>query len=94
LRAAILISQLDSYLERVKAYVRLQHQDVQDSWELDFHVYGQHSVSTRPLDRGQPSEIVLIGEALASTQELATSVVSMARIAAIASQLYCRVNSH
>lgn len=77
----ILIRQLDSYLERVKGYVASQHEDSPDAWELDFHVHGQHQVSTRAVDEGQPGEILLIGEALASTQALATSISSMARIA-------------
>jgi hypothetical protein len=80
-----LIDQLDNYLERIKEYVALQHQDVEESWELEFHVYGQHQVSTLPLNRGQPSEIFLIGEALASTQQLATSIAHVARIAATVS---------
>jgi hypothetical protein len=84
--AAILTSQLDEFLERVKGYVALQHGDKEAAWELDFHVYGQHQISTLPLNKGQPSEIFLIGEALASTQALATSVASLARIAVTVSE--------
>jgi hypothetical protein len=82
---AILIGQLDSYLERVKKYVTLQHQDAEGTWQLNFHVYGQHQISTLPWNEGQPSEIFLIGEALASTQQLANSIVHLTRIATIAS---------
>ncbi|KAF2823830.1 hypothetical protein CC86DRAFT_408850 [Ophiobolus disseminans] len=81
-RDPILIGQLDSYLERVKGYVALQHEDMEGTWELGFHVYGQHQVSSRSSDTGQPSEVFIIGEALASTQQMATNVACMARIAA------------
>jgi hypothetical protein len=82
---AILIDQLDNYLERVKEYVTSQHEDAEGSWELGFHIYGQHQVSMLPLNRGHPSEIFLIGEALASTQALATSVAHVTRVAAVVS---------
>ncbi|KAH8725190.1 hypothetical protein GQ44DRAFT_681477 [Phaeosphaeriaceae sp. PMI808] len=82
-RDPILIGQLDNYLERVKAYVALQHEDADGIWELDFHVYGQDRNLTRLSNKEQPSEIFVIGEALASTQTLATSVACLARIAAI-----------
>jgi hypothetical protein len=82
-----LIGQLDNYLERVKEYVASQHEGTAGTWELNFHKYGQQQVSTLPGTEGQPSEIFLIGEALASTQKLATSVVCVARIAATVSHL-------
>jgi hypothetical protein len=91
--AAILIDQLDNYLERVKEYVASQHEDAEGSWELDFHVYGQHQISTLPLNRGQTAEVFLIGEALASTQALATSIAHVTRVAAVVSRfvsLYLR----
>lgn len=78
---AILINQLDGFLERVKEYVVVQHEDAKGTWELDFHIYGQHQVSTAPPNQGQPAEVFLIGEALAPTQELATSVACVARVA-------------
>lgn len=59
----------------------MQHEDAEGTWELDFHIYGQHQISTLALNQGPPSEIFLIGEALASTQTLATSVVCVARVA-------------
>ncbi|KAL1608232.1 hypothetical protein SLS60_003171 [Paraconiothyrium brasiliense] len=74
---AILIGQLDSVLKRIKEYVTDQHQGVKGTWDLDWHVYGQHQTTAD----GQPAEVFLIGEALASTQELARSVASTARIA-------------
>ncbi|KAL1616687.1 hypothetical protein SLS54_008254 [Diplodia seriata] len=71
-RDPILIDQRDVLLERVKAYVAAQHRDSAGSWQLGFHVYGA----------GSP-EIFIVGEALASSQQLATSVANTARIATI-----------
>ena len=48
-------------------------------WDLDWHIYGQHQTTAD----GQPAEVFLIGEALASTQQLANSVASSARIATV-----------
>lgn len=81
-RVAILIGQLDNYLERIKGYIKSQHEDEDGTWELDFHVYGQHQVSKLPETEGQPGEVFIIGEALASSQALATRVACLARIAA------------
>jgi len=78
---AILIGQLDNFLERVKEYVMAQHEGVEGTWELNFHVYGQHQASATSDWESESPEIFLIGEALASTQELATSVACVARIA-------------
>jgi hypothetical protein len=78
---AILINQLDDFLERVNDYVAIQHKDAEGTWQLDFHVYGQHQISTMASDQRQPAEVFLIGEALASTQTLATSVACVARVA-------------
>ncbi|KAF2012861.1 hypothetical protein BU24DRAFT_484675 [Aaosphaeria arxii CBS 175.79] len=79
----ILIGQLDSFLSRIKAYVKMQHEDVDGSWELDFHTYGRDQVSSVKDKLGELSEIFLVGEALADSQDLAASVVSTARIATI-----------
>ncbi|KAF2446173.1 hypothetical protein P171DRAFT_430385 [Karstenula rhodostoma CBS 690.94] len=75
----ILIGQLDSLLKEIKNYVAEQHKDAMGTWDLDWHVYGQHQTTAD----GQPAEVFLIGEALASTQELARSVASTARIATV-----------
>ncbi|KAF1971834.1 hypothetical protein BU23DRAFT_645754 [Bimuria novae-zelandiae CBS 107.79] len=71
----VLIRQLDEVLEKVRAYVKQQHEGVEGNWELDWHRYGQHQVTAED----QPAEVFLIGEALADTQELANSVASTAR---------------
>ena len=72
---AIMIRQIDTLLDRVKNYVRMQQDKLEDeTWDLDFHVYGRGT-----------GEIFVVGEALAPTQELATSIASIARIATIVS---------
>ena len=80
-RLAILLSQLDTFIDDlVKPYVAAQHEDA-GQWQLDFHRYGQHQVSTLPNQLGEPGEVLLIAEALASSQEIASSLASTARVA-------------
>ncbi|KAI0886380.1 uncharacterized protein GGS22DRAFT_128125 [Annulohypoxylon maeteangense] len=79
-RDPILIEQLDSLINIVKGYAADQHSQISEKWELDFHTYGKQDEN----DSANPSkEIFIIGEALAPTQELATSIAATARIAAI-----------
>ena len=59
----------------VKEYVRQQQSDAQGAWKLVFHKYGGKDAE----------ELVLIGEALADTQALATAVADTARVATIVS---------
>lgn len=66
----ILISQLDEFTARVKEYVATQHKGIDQWWQLGLHKSGT-------------DEIFVVGEALAETQELATSLVSCARIACV-----------
>ncbi|KAF5520581.1 hypothetical protein CGCA056_v008861 [Colletotrichum aenigma] len=77
-RDHILINQLDDLLSLVKAYVKQQHPNMPGNWDLDFHTYGQGQRT--PLG---PGEVFIIAEAVASTQELATGLVSTARIGMI-----------
>ncbi|KAH7122678.1 hypothetical protein B0J11DRAFT_608191 [Dendryphion nanum] len=79
----ILISYLDILLPRIKGYVSTQHEDVGGKWALDFHTYGRDQVSALPENAGEASEVFLIGEALADTQDLASSIASAARIATV-----------
>ncbi|TEA18741.1 hypothetical protein C8034_v011959 [Colletotrichum sidae] len=74
----ILIDQLDSLLTLVKAYVKKQHPGISGHWDLDFHLYGKGQ--TTPLG---PGEVFVIAEAVAPTQQLATAIVSTARIGLI-----------
>ncbi|KAI9739308.1 MAG: hypothetical protein M1834_007521 [Cirrosporium novae-zelandiae] len=80
----ILIGQIDNFLGRVKEYVTQQHANASGKWEIGFHVYGKPSARPQqPKDKSMPESIFLVGEALASTQSLAASVASIARIACI-----------
>jgi hypothetical protein len=69
---------MDNLLARVKAYVDEQHQGVSGEWELDFHQYGRGQSTVTG-----PGEIFIVAEALAPTQQLATSIASKARIGMI-----------
>ncbi|KAH0438771.1 caib baif family enzyme [Colletotrichum camelliae] len=77
-RDHILINQLDDLLSLVKAYVKQQHPNIPGTWDLDFHTYGQGQ--STPLG---PGEVFIVAEAVAPTQELATGLVSTARIGMI-----------
>ncbi|MCJ1479813.1 hypothetical protein MMC13_008499 [Lambiella insularis] len=86
IRDPILIGQIDDFLVRVKQFVTQQNQSASGTWEMDFHVYGANGImgSQEPGDSSyRPREIFLVGEALASSQKLATSVASSARIACV-----------
>ncbi|KAI8631639.1 hypothetical protein F5Y19DRAFT_473317 [Xylariaceae sp. FL1651] len=76
----ILIRQLDSLLRRVKGFVAEQHKGVDGTWDLDFHVYGKPNEPYDTTSEIPLPEVFIIGEALASSQELATSVASTAKI--------------
>ncbi|KAF7559025.1 hypothetical protein G7046_g5133 [Stylonectria norvegica] len=73
----ILIGQIDRFLENIRAFVAGQHEDVSETWDLQWHVYGRgSSISSEP-------EICIVGEALAATQELATSIAATAKVGTI-----------
>lgn len=74
---AILLTQLDPFLETVREYVVKEHEEPKDSWDLRWHTYGN-----KPRGGGA-TEVCIIGEALAPTQELATSIVATAKVATI-----------
>ena len=78
-RDLILIDQLDQMLERVKEYARSVQRDIKERWDLGFHVYG------RPPDGKvvAGTEIMIVGEVTAESQNIATSVASAARIACV-----------
>lgn len=68
----ILIPQIDDFLVKAKCYVAKQHTHITTPWDFDFHVYGRHPNSM---------EIFVVGEAIATTQEISNSLASTARIA-------------
>ena len=86
IRDPILIHQIDSFLVRVKDFVKQQHESEPEGWDIDFHIYGANGImgSQEPGSLSYESrEIFLVGEALASSQRLATSIASSARIACV-----------
>ncbi|KEF63447.1 uncharacterized protein A1O9_01425 [Exophiala aquamarina CBS 119918] len=81
-RDPTLIRQLDEFLLRIKAYVA-QNQVDPGMWKLGFHTYGRSGrVKGQKVDL-LPDEVFIVGEALADTQALATSVCDTARVATI-----------
>ncbi|KAI0020014.1 hypothetical protein F4780DRAFT_744096 [Xylariomycetidae sp. FL0641] len=79
-RDPILIKQLDTLLKRIKEYVTQQHRDSPGTWELDFHTYGKSQQANETLPMGQTPEVSIVGEVLASSQDLANSVASTTRV--------------
>ena len=79
--AATLVGQIDSLLDRIKWYCHQQHDAVDGKWEIDFHLYGKDQVSNLPHNLGQPSELFLVGEVLASSQALAYTIAYTAGVA-------------
>ncbi|EWG53542.1 hypothetical protein FVEG_11950 [Fusarium verticillioides 7600] len=74
----ILVSQIDKLLARVKVYVDQQHPEITGQWNLDFHVYGKDQYT-----QAGPGQLFIVSEALASTQQLANSIASKARVGMI-----------
>ncbi|KIL83736.1 hypothetical protein FAVG1_13012 [Fusarium avenaceum] len=74
----ILVSQIDSLLPRVKAYVDQQHPEIKGQYKLDFHVYGKNQFTPTG-----PGQLFIVAEALAPTQRLANSIASKARVGMI-----------
>ncbi|KAI0172956.1 hypothetical protein GGR52DRAFT_429280 [Hypoxylon sp. FL1284] len=79
-RDPILIQQLDHLTDLVKQYVATQHDHLPGTYEFDFHFYGKSDGNTADASASQSPEVFLIGEALASSQELATSIVATAKV--------------
>ena len=74
---AILISQIDDQLARIKEYVAIQVENLKDgTWDIDFHVYGRESGA-------KPKSLFIVGESLAESQEEATAIAGVARTATI-----------
>ncbi|KAH8659229.1 hypothetical protein BGZ60DRAFT_544271 [Tricladium varicosporioides] len=88
IRDPILIKYFAEFKGRIREFVASQNPNISSPhfWKLGFHVYGDNGVmeSLEPGDRCyQPREIFIVGEVLASTQQLASSIASTARIACV-----------
>ena len=64
----------------MKAFVKEQHKDLTEEWDLNYHVYGKGTS-----DSSGPGELFIIVETLATTQKTASSIASMTRIAMVVS---------
>lgn len=73
-----MISQLDTLLSLVKEYVDQQHPHIKGKWDLDFHTYGNGQQTATG-----PNKVFIVAEAIAPTQQLATSIAAKARVAII-----------
>lgn len=67
-------------LPLVKKYVSDQHQSLTAKWDLDFHIYGNDKSSS-----SGTKQLFVVTEAVAETQQLASSLASKARVAMIVS---------
>ncbi|KAF2093500.1 hypothetical protein NA57DRAFT_61615 [Rhizodiscina lignyota] len=81
-RDPILISQIESFLQRVQEFVKSR---VDYPYELKLHPYGVNAVMgpLDPGDGGAPKEVCVCGEAKAPSQAQANHVVNIARIACV-----------
>ncbi|MVW73021.1 acyclic terpene utilization AtuA family protein [Bordetella sp. 15P40C-2] len=82
-RDPILVAQIDSFLERVKANAFETYPELrQGKAFLHFHVYGKNGVmgAQEPVKESGSHEIGLMGEVTAPTQELANAICSSVRI--------------
>lgn len=84
IRDPILIGQIDDFLERIRTYMhgRCPVLDESETCRLIYHVYGKNGVMG-PLETqaaGPPHEIAILGEVVAPTQDLASSIANSARI--------------
>lgn len=79
-RDPIMISELDNVVEEVKAKVRSNFQDIDDFF-LDFKLYGHNGVMGifKGMEPGNSFEVGIIIEAVAKTQELASTICGFAR---------------
>ncbi|KAF8850814.1 hypothetical protein BDZ45DRAFT_708186 [Acephala macrosclerotiorum] len=87
IRDPILIAQQSGFQAAIRAHVASQVKTSDgEFWKLGFHNYGSNGVM-QSLEPGakdyQPREVFLVGEILASSQELANSVASTARVGVV-----------
>ena len=73
----ILISRLPNFLDRVKQYVGQQHPRADAHWDVDFHIYG----FDRDNATASAKQVFIVCEAVAETQQMASSVAATARVA-------------
>ncbi|RMJ13126.1 hypothetical protein BHE90_004942 [Fusarium euwallaceae] len=72
----ILIPQVHSFLDSVKAFASSQHSHISEKWDIGFHVYGFDEHRSDYV----PSEVFIVAECIAESQEVATSLASTVRV--------------
>lgn len=72
----ILIGQIYPFLEAAKDYARKQNQNIQEPWDIGFHVYGFDKTNLEII----PSQIFVVTETLAPTQKAAANLASAVRV--------------
>lgn len=72
----ILIPQVHSFLDSVKAFASSQHSDISEKWDIGFHTYGFDEHNSDYM----PSEVFIVAECIAESQEVATSLASTVRV--------------
>jgi hypothetical protein len=83
-RDPVLIRQLEDFLQRIRLYVqeRFPALDKSETCRLIYHLYGQNGVMG-PLEtrtNADAHEIAILGEVVAPTQDLATTIANFVRI--------------
>lgn len=84
IRDPILIGQIEDLLERIRTYMheRCPLLDKSETCRLIYHVYGKNGVMG-PIETqaaGPPHEISILGEVLAPTQDLASTIANRVRV--------------
>jgi hypothetical protein len=77
------IARLDDLLDHVRGYVAGTYgPEGEDTWRIHFRVYGRDALrGPRPADEPAPGEVGILIDTMASDQELANSICSVARSA-------------
>lgn len=84
IRDPILIGQIEDFLKRIRSFLhgRFPDLDMSENCRLIFHVYGENGVMG-PLETqtaGSAHEIAILGEVVAPTQDLASTIANTTRI--------------
>jgi hypothetical protein len=74
-RDPILIPQIHDFLSVIKTTMAQQHTHIEESWDIGWHVYGLNG-NAQPVAK----EVFVVGEVIAESQAVATSLASTARV--------------
>ena len=74
-RDPILIPQIHDFLRVIKTTMAEHHTHIEESWDIGWHVYGLNAAA-QPVAK----EVFIVGEVIAESQAVATSLASTARV--------------